>query len=1563
MNLEMTFRIDQTKPAAYITKPAHNDRWYSLDEISGTSADPGSYPSGVSKTMVTIKHGSDYLQQDKISWGEAVSSFTVTGSPWILSLDTNAWTNGETYTIIARSYDKAGNIEDEDTAPTDSAVEFICDRTKPETYIVTPVHKTNNYDNYSQLLVIDGTCYDAFGITDVKISVYKELGAKYWHDSENNWGDGEEWFSGNLSGNATYWWYAKVNFNTSCDYLIKARSYDSVTPTPNDEGDPVANGEDEGTASFHRVTIDMIEPDSLIQSPVDGNAYSSLPKTSISGTAEDTQSDITYVKIRISDITASTTYYWNLSDWDTNPDNWHNTNITGAGQSISWNGISLGAIDTKWASGHSYRIETYAKDSANPENVETSFSTATFTFDNTPPLSGISFPVDGNHYKAGALGQTISGTAQDATSDVQTVYLSILEEGTTKWFDGSGFLANSTYWIDVGIIPGATEWNYTNAALSWADGNRYILKTYAVDDLGNTAEPSSGIEIIYDETEPDSSIINPADDSTKQKDLLTLLSGDASDTAPGVVNNVKISVKIIDYPSAGTNYYWDGSTWVATEQWVSANYPQDTQSGVWSYSFPADMWVSGKYYELRTKATDKAGNVEATYGVSNFRVVKPAVELIVSGIPNPITAGSYTDVTIEAKDDEGNRALTYEGTVKLTTKDTLGLKGHPEAEWSESDIDTGGAIPDEYTFTSSDEGIKTLVNVLRFKTASTGAGTLKFVLVYDTATTSINGEQKDIVVNPKNADRLQVVLPGEETAPGTTSGKTSALPTDQVAGAGFNAVVNICDEYWNVVTNATDTISITTTDPNDSDPGNIYVTGSTTTKVTMITAGSRYVEAFSSEGYTDFPQTNPNNRSVNINADVPTRLLLLLPGETYAPGTAKGKTGTPDTQFAGVQFTVDIYATDSYYNINTDTSVWAGFSTTDPYDVEPSSKSLTGGQSQAIFEMYEAKVQTITATCLDSTLTDAKAAVTIKYGSGQNLLVLVPGQTHKPGSSTGKQGVPVNQIAGVEFTVSVYLCDDYWNIKTDSSVVVSVDGNDPYGIDPLAKMITGWGTYKLTFKTAWQGTSPATWTVTATATDWISYTSDKITVEPNVVSHLQVLLPGETADPGSSTGKADSPAVQTAGEAFTITVNAVDAYWNIQPSSNPIVTISANTPYFEKQSDHGLVNGTTTFWVILKDAERDPWNITASTADGSNIGDDTSSNISVDPNTVQKLLLLAPGETWEPGSDDGRGNTPDSQIAGVTFTLTIRTVDAYWNKTNSAANVKLTTTDPNKGEVTGIAFAGEKAQDYTFRTANNSWTITVSTTDGANYSLHTTQSIYVKPNSATQLLILVPGETFDEGSMDGKEGAPLNQTAGISFDISVLACDFAFNRTTATPTVGLTTTDPYDTEPSPKQLADGATTFTITFVKAHSTWTITTSNDGGYSNATSSGVYVNPGTAVKLQILAPDEIADDGNTSNGGKTGTVQDQEAGITFTVTVRGVDAYWNLQENSVANVALTSSYAGDYINPATKALSEGIATFEVTLVKANTTSYLTADDIDAIPLPIPGKNRNTNYSDSRC
>src|SRR5258708_38554747 len=45
-----------------------------------------------------------------------------------------------------------------------------------------------------------------------------------------------------------------------------------------------------------------------------------------------------------------------------------------------------------------------------------------------------------------------------------------------------------------------------------------------------------------------------------------------------------------------------------------------------------------------------------------------------------------------------------------------------------------------------------------------------------------------------------------------------------------------------------------------------------------------------------------------------TRLQVLLPGETAAPGTPSGKTGTPRAQTAGVPFSITLRGTDGAWN-------------------------------------------------------------------------------------------------------------------------------------------------------------------------------------------------------------------------------------------------------------------------------------------------------------------------------------------------------------------------------------------------------------------------------------------------------------------------------------------------------------------------------------------------------------------------------------------------------------------------------------------------------------------------
>src|SRR5262249_38071307 len=100
-----------------------------------------------------------------------------------------------------------------------------------------------------------------------------------------------------------------------------------------------------------------------------------------------------------------------------------------------------------------------------------------------------------------------------------------------------------------------------------------------------------------------------------------------------------------------------------------------------------------------------------------------------------------------------------------------------------------------------------------------------------------------ITVNPGPFAKLQVLAPGEIAAPGTPTGKTRT-PSAQAAASACNVTVNGVDANWNVLSNVTDTIGITSSDPNAVLPSNAaLVAGSQLFSVTLKSSGSRTVTA------------------------------------------------------------------------------------------------------------------------------------------------------------------------------------------------------------------------------------------------------------------------------------------------------------------------------------------------------------------------------------------------------------------------------------------------------------------------------------------------------------------------------------------------------------------------------------------------------------------------------------------------------------------------------------------------------------------------------------------------
>src|SRR5205807_6309698 len=101
----------------------------------------------------------------------------------------------------------------------------------------------------------------------------------------------------------------------------------------------------------------------------------------------------------------------------------------------------------------------------------------------------------------------------------------------------------------------------------------------------------------------------------------------------------------------------------------------------------------------------------------------------------------------------------------------------------------------------------------------------------------------------------------------------------------------------------------------------------------------------------------------------------------------------------------------------------------------------------------------------------------------------------------------------------------------------------------------GTQTFSVTLKTAGSATVTAS---DATQAGITASTSASIPVVVGAFTKLQILAPGETAAPGTPSGKTGSASAQTAGSAFSVTVNAVDANWNLMTNATDTIGITSS---------------------------------------------------------------------------------------------------------------------------------------------------------------------------------------------------------------------------------------------------------------------------------------------------------------------------------------------------------------------------------------------------------------------
>jgi hypothetical protein len=218
-------------------------------------------------------------------------------------------------------------------------------------------------------------------------------------------------------------------------------------------------------------------------------------------------------------------------------------------------------------------------------------------------------------------------------------------------------------------------------------------------------------------------------------------------------------------------------------------------------------------------------------------------------------------------------------------------------------------------------------------------------------------------------------------------------------------------------------------------------------------------------------------------------------------------------------------------------------------------------------------------------------------------------------------------IAGTPFSVTVEARDVNGvaaNVTADTAVTLSLkSGDGVLGGTLTGTILSGTSSATITGVTYSKAQSGVELTATRTSGDsLIACDSGAFAPTPGAFAQLQVLMPGETADPGSATGKTGSPTAQAVATAFNVTVNAVDANWNLI-STNDTVAITSSDSGAMLPPNAALSGGTGTFSVTCLTAGSQT--VTASDVTHTGITSNTGSATTVNKGD-QSIAFTSPGD-------------------------------------------------------------------------------------------------------------------------------------------------------------------------------------------------------------------------------------------------------------------------------------------------------------------------------------------------
>ncbi|OVE75659.1 hypothetical protein BVX98_07190, partial [bacterium F11] len=1351
------------------------------------------------------------------------------------------------------------------------------DVTKPTTTIYEP----GQASFISAMSQVKGTAYDKTAEVEsllasgVQVRVLEE-GGDWWGGVTFNQPDGNSAWRDAVVGSTTSWVFddsfITAQLISGTTYLVQARVKDRAVPA--NQG-PSSDGTDSNfTLGVDSVTIraDKDPPVSGIFLPPQGPTTYSKSLPVISGTSFDAIS-------RITDKSQVT-----LSIKEDNPSGrWWNSASTFTETSEQfYEATSLLAENSTWTQtspnythGYTYLIRVQATDNVGPPgNSEplVSLASATFIYDINYPTATVTFPANGSveSQLTAVTGNTVE---EFVTNEVR---ITMRDDTTGLWWDqgGSTFTlidAAKVFYLATPDTPGDwSNWTWAFDEAKLQNGRDYTIQIYALDAAGNQ-QPNQTSGFKWDVEDPVSFVSLPQDGSFKGVGTLTIITGTADDI--NNINKVEVSIRRVSdgwyWDTSRNDFYNNGGTPLYIGTPATLLPPALILPRIWEQTaqLPPDGKLgNGEQYRVQVRATDSPGNVQ--------QIIDPGIVFTYDVSPPSV------DIQFPEEDGIYPAITVLSGTAQdnFNTKQVqIRMKNKSSNEYWDDSI-PGFDAPDVWNVADGSSPTNSTVDWTYTSLPAPWAN----------QSYELNVRAVDEAGNFTAIYSTITKFTFDNVPPTTVS-------TYPVSGLTYNFISNIAGTAQDG------------SDPRDVDQIRV--------KIWRVIGGTTdYWDA----GNWDTPVAwNLVSYKNNVSGS--------LWNWVYAHPDFVKQAPLPHAWDTNTTYYFMSRAFDKAGNLGVESSTKSFV-----FDnLAPVSRVSLPGADQAY---HSSDLTILSGTSVDETspLTDVK--IWIKEEEGNKWF----------------DGGGFDSNTSYYFSVS-QLFSASWTYTSGalSTEFDAGDGNH-YVIQSSASDVIG---------NIEAPTVQNRFLIDKTKPDSIvNMPVNGMVYEPNRTIY------GTAADPGFTTGidGTGSGVVNTLGwHQGNIEILLLRDEDPINLGGGPISYPNyGGNDYFWNGSTWVLTGGGETWRAVDSVEANGNWTFSdIVTSSGWVKGKFYTAWIRATDNAGNvQTASINPGPQFQiadPADHFIITGLTDGEVAGFDHTVTVEAVDSEGYRataypgtvTFSVANGHESpddndTVDDIYGLPKNYTFTQADAGIKTFTTSvrfRRSGLRELRVNDTIDPISGLQSNITVLSAAAERLLVVPdgqnhsPGETTAPNGGDGVSDSPATKTAGNSIVTEIMVVDKYWNIVTSSnPTVNVTTSDPFDTEPGSTALSGGTKTVNIVMTTAGNQ-TITASGAG--IPGTSDVITINPDSADRLVAVLPGETRTQGkyNVAPFGKSGTVSYIAAGVPMNVDVYSVDQFFNL-DTSVGIQVNAQLPNDDYdITPAPLTLVSGATAFVLTPIVA--------------------------------